>query len=267
MARRFRLRLWRMLGLLRLAFGLAFLLLFLLQLFLFLRVFLLQLLSLLLMLLLQLLFFCLIRLLLRRLRVFLFLLLLKSLALLLLLCAQLILLLLVVLVQLGVTARLDNLVEAQPKFRSDAPAYQAPADWLPGLRSVVWARRTVRWATRWRHRIRSSRFVRFWFDIRWWRRRPIRGTIRRTVRWATRWRHRIRSNRFVRLRFDVRWWRRRPIGGTIRWTRCILRRLRILLTGPIRLRRLRRRRLCRRRNFHRSLLTSGGGLNLPHLRG
>lgn len=58
------------------------------------------------MLLLQLLFFPLIRLLLRRLRVFLFLLPLKSLALLLLLCAELILILLVLLPQLRLTARL-----------------------------------------------------------------------------------------------------------------------------------------------------------------
>jgi hypothetical protein len=93
---------------LRLGLVLAFLLLFLLQLFLLFHVFLLQLLRMLLMLLLQLLLSTLIRLLLRDSRVFLLLLLLDSLPFLFLLCAELILLLLVLPVQLGIRGGLNS---------------------------------------------------------------------------------------------------------------------------------------------------------------
>ncbi len=128
----------------RLGLVLAFLLLFLLQLFLLFRVFLLQLLRLLLMLLLYLLFFSLIRLLLREFRVFLLLLLLDSLPFLLLLRAELILLLLVLPVQLGVRGGLNNGPwRSRNLVGMDCRRRSRPIGWR-WLRSVVRVYRTFR---------------------------------------------------------------------------------------------------------------------------
>jgi hypothetical protein len=159
---------------------LAFLLLFLLQLFLLFRVFLLQLLRLLLMLLLYLLLFGLIRLLLCEFRVFLLLLLLDFLPVLLLLRAELILLLLVLSVQLGIRGGLNNGPwRSRSLIRMDCRRRSRPIR-LCWLSSVVRVHRMFRRAVSrtvrglysvWRYRLVCS-----WIGIIGWH-GPVDGMV------------------------------------------------------------------------------------------
>jgi hypothetical protein len=155
---------------LRLGLVLAFLLLFLLQLFLLFHVFLLQLLRLLLMLLLQLLLSTLIRLLLRDSRVFLLLLLLHSLPFLFLLCAELILLLLVLPVQLGIRGGLNSGPwRSRNLVRMDCRRGTRPIG-LRWLRSVArTVGRTVSRTIGGRYRVRRCRPACGWIGIIRWR--------------------------------------------------------------------------------------------------
>jgi chorismate-pyruvate lyase len=173
---------------LRLGRGLAFPLLFLLQLFLFLRVLFLQLLRLRLMLLLDLLLFSRIRLLLGELGVFLLLLLLYFLPILLLVCVKLILLLLVLPVQLRVRRGLHD----RPR-RSGNLVWMN--DWRRGRPIGLWGLRS---------RVRITR------------------TFRRAIIRRVGGRLSVQCRRLVCIRIGVIR-RRGPVGVTVRWRRRVIR--------------------------------------------